>query len=310
MEMLVLAVVFAVLVIVYVRFGVYIVQQSERMVIERLGSYNRTLEPGINFIIPVLDQPRSIKVRRYQRGLIERELSLSLVEEKRIDVRETVLDFPKQPVVTADNVSVEVNGALYYQIYDPKAAVYEVENFAQAIEILAKTTLRSEVGKMELDRLFESREQINERLAIVLDEAGQKWGLRVNRVEIQDIHVPSDIQESMHKQMAAERNRRATVTEARGQKEAEIEVAEGERQAAILRAEGQKQAIKEVLGAAEGTEGLAAKDVVAYLLALQYLETLPDIAKEGERVFLPYEATGVMASIEAIRDIIPQRTGG
>jgi regulator of protease activity HflC (stomatin/prohibitin superfamily) len=215
-----------------------------------------------------------------------------------------VLDFPGQPMITADNVSVRINGALYFQITDPKKTVYEVENFMQAIEVLAKTSLRSEVGKMELDKLFESRAEINERLAAVMDEAGDKWGVKVNRVEIQDIEVPHDIEEAMHKQMSAERARRAVVTEASGAREAEIARAEGEKRAAILRAEGQRQAIQQVLSAAEGAD-LKASDVVSYLLALQYLETLPHIAKDGERVFIPYEATAIMSAMEAIKNVVP-----
>jgi regulator of protease activity HflC (stomatin/prohibitin superfamily) len=284
--------------------GIKIVQQSERVVIERLGSYNRTLQPGINLIVPFIDKARSVKMRRYRSaGIVSGgELEQRMVEETKIDIRETVLDFPSQPVVTNDNVSVSINGALYFQIVDPQKAVYEVENLTQAIEILAKTTLRSEIGKTELDKLFESRDEINQKLAAVMDEAGDKWGVKVSRVEIQDIEIPNDIQQSMHTQMAAERQRRATVTEANGEREAEIARAEGEKRAAILRAEGQQQAIETVLRAGQGG-GLEAKDVVSYLLGLQYLETLPNIAKDGERVLLPYEATAFLGTIEAIRDV-------
>jgi regulator of protease activity HflC (stomatin/prohibitin superfamily) len=302
----ILIIFFAALVILFLSKAVVIVQQSERVVIERLGGFHAILDPGINLIIPLMDKPRSIKIRRHREAgrIGAKELVPQMVEESRIDVRETVLDFPGQPMITADNVSVRINGALYFQIIDPKKAVYEVENFMQAIEVLAKTSLRSEVGKMELDKLFESRAEINERLAMVMDEAGDKWGVKVNRVEIQDIEVPKDIEEAMHKQMSAERARRAMVTEANGQRAAEIARAEGEKQAAILRAEGQRQAIQQVLSAAEGSD-LKATDVVSYLTALQYMEVLPHIAKQGERVFLPYEATSLMATVEAIRNIMP-----
>jgi regulator of protease activity HflC (stomatin/prohibitin superfamily) len=297
---------FAALVVSALVKGAMIVQQSERVVMERLGSFHRILEPGINFVIPFVDRPRSIKVRRYRESgrIGAKELVPQMVEETRIDVRETVLDFPGQPVVTGDNVSVRVNGALYFQIVEPKNAVYEVENFTQAIEVLAKTSLRSEIGRMELDKLFESRAEINERLAAVMDEAGDKWGVKVNRVEIQDIEYPKDIEEAMHKQMSAERSRRAVVTEANGAREAEVARAEGEKQAAILRAEGQRQAIQKVLSAAEGSD-LKATDVVAYLMALEYMEVLPQIAKQGERVFVPYEATGVLSALETIKNIRP-----
>lgn len=303
---LVIFVVLFFLIALFLSKGLMIVQQSERVVIERLGSFHTTLEPGINLVIPVIDQPRSIKMRRYtSAGLVgSKTLEQRLVEEHKIDIRETVLDFPSQAVVTADNVSVQINGALYFQIMDVMKAVYEVENLIQAIEVLAKTSLRSEIGRMELDKIFESRAEINERLAVVMDEAGDKWGVKVNRVEIQDIHIPKDVEEAMHRQMAAERSRRALVTEANGKREAEIAQAEGERQAAILRANGQKKAIQEVLAAAQGAD-LSAKDVVSYLTALTYMDTLPNIAKDGERVFIPYEATAIMSAIEAIKNITP-----
>lgn len=301
---LIVVVVLVAAIAIFLASGIKIVQQSERVVVERLGSYNRMLQPGINLIVPFIDKPRSVKMRRYRStGIVSGgELEQRMVEETKIDIRETVLDFPSQPVVTNDNVSVSINGALYFQIVDPVKSVYEVENLTQAIEILAKTTLRSEIGKTELDKLFESRDEINQKLAAVMDEAGDKWGVKVSRVEIQDIEIPHDIQQSMHTQMAAERQRRATVTEANGEREAEIARAEGEKRAAILRAEGQQQAIETVLRAGQGG-GLEAKDVVSYLLGLQYLETLPNIAKNGERVLLPYEATSFLGTIEAIRDI-------
>jgi regulator of protease activity HflC (stomatin/prohibitin superfamily) len=294
------------LVAVFLAKGLMVVQQSERVVIERLGGFHRVLQPGINLIIPVIDKPRSIKMRRYtSTGLVGgKALEQRVVEEARIDIRETVLDFPSQAVVTADNVSIQINGALYFQIMEVQKAVYEVENLIQAIEVLAKTSLRSEIGRMELDKIFESRAEINERLAAVMDEAGDKWGVKVNRVEIQDIHIPEDVEQAMHRQMTAERARRALVTEANGKREAEIAQAEGERQAAILRASGQQEAIRLVLAAAEGSD-LTAKDVVSYLTALTYMDTLPNIAKEGERVLIPYEATGVLSALEAIRNIGP-----
>ena len=305
----VLLIVLLALVAVFLAKGLMIVQQSERVVIERLGGFHKVLDPGINLIIPVVDKPRSIKMRRYtSTGLVGgKALEQRLVEESRIDIRETVLDFPSQAVVTADNVSIQINGALYFQIMEVKQAVYEVENLIQAIEVLAKTSLRSEIGRMELDKIFESRAEINERLAAVMDEAGDKWGVKVNRVEIQDIHIPKDVEEAMHRQMTAERSRRALVTEANGKREAEIAQAEGEKQGAILRASGQQEAIRLVLAAAQGSD-LTAKDVVSYLTALTYMDTLPNIAREGDRVLIPYEATGVLSALEAIRNIAPITT--
>ncbi|MCC4264724.1 SPFH/Band 7/PHB domain protein [Oceanimonas baumannii] len=309
--MLIIALVFTVLVLALVIKGLMIVQQSEAVVIERLGSYQKTLSPGINWIIPFVDKPRSIKVRRYQ--AIDGENVAVVQEETRIDRRETVLDFPGQSVITADNVSVTVNGALYFQVIDPERAVYQTENLIQAIEILAKTSLRSEVGKMELDKLFESRQEINDKLQLVMDEAGNKWGVKVTRVEIQDILIPAEVEDAMRKQMAAERERRALVLQANGEREAAIAraegekrsnilVAEGEREAAILLAEGQRQAIDQVLAA--GSDRLDPQMVVGYLLGLEYLKTLPEIGKEGDRIFLPYEASSVLGAVGSIEALL------
>ncbi|AEY01738.1 hypothetical protein GU3_09910 [Oceanimonas sp. GK1] len=309
--MLIIALVFTVLVLALVIKGLMIVQQSEAVVIERLGSYQKTLSPGINWIIPFVDKPRSIKVRRYQ--AIGGENVPVVQEETRIDRRETVLDFPGQSVITADNVSVTVNGALYFQVIDPERAVYQAENLIQAIEILAKTSLRSEVGKMELDKLFESRQEINDKLQIVMDEAGNKWGVKVTRVEIQDINIPAEVEDAMRKQMAAERERRALVLQASGEREAAIAraegekrsnilVAEGEREAAILMADGQRQAIDKVLSA--GSDRLDPQLVIGYLLGLEYLKTLPEIGKDGDRIFLPYEASSVLGAVGSIEALL------
>lgn len=311
---LIVALVFTVLILVFIVKGLMIVQQSEAVVIERLGSYRKTLSPGINWIIPFVDKPRSIKVRRYQ--AIGGESVAMVNEETRIDRRETVLDFPGQSVVTADNVSVNVNGALYFQITDPERAVYQTENLIQAIEVLAKTSLRSEMGKMELDKLFESRQEINDKLQLVMDGAGNKWGVKVTRVEIQDIVIPAEVEDAMRKQMAAERERRALVLRASGEREAAIAkaegekrssilVAEGNKEAAILMAEGQRQAIDQVLAA--GQEKLDPQLVVGYLLGLEYLKALPDIAKEGDRVFLPYEASNVLGAVGSIEALLKGR---
>ncbi|MBR9856801.1 MAG: SPFH/Band 7/PHB domain protein [Gammaproteobacteria bacterium] len=309
--MLVIALVFTVLILVLIIKGLMIIQQSEAVVIERLGSYNKTLSPGVNWVIPFVDKPRSIKVRRYQ--AIGGENVAIVQEETRIDRRETVLDFPGQSVITADNVSVTVNGALYFQVIDPERAVYQTENLIQAIEILAKTSLRSEMGKMELDKLFESRQEINDKLQLVMDEAGNKWGVKVTRVEIQDILIPAEVEDAMRKQMAAERERRALVLRASGEREAAIAkaegekrssvlVAEGRKEAAILMAQGQREAIDQVLAA--GNEKLEPQLVVGYLLGLEYLKTLPEIGKEGDRIFLPFEASSVLGAVGSIEALL------
>ncbi len=216
--------------------GLVVVRQSEVMVIERLGSYHRLLESGINLIIPFIEQPRAITMVRYRK--MGEEYQAVTSHEARIDRRETVMDFPGQPVVTTDNVTVRINGALYYQIIDPKRAVYEVENMSQAVEVLAKTTLRSVVGKMELDRLFESRAEVNNEIQAAMEEPASKWGVKISRVEVQDIAMPGEVEEAMRLQMAAERKRRATVTEAEGEKAAAIAMAQGQRESAILNAQG------------------------------------------------------------------------
>ncbi|MDH2433401.1 paraslipin [Pokkaliibacter sp. MBI-7] len=305
---LLITLVIAVLAMVILIKGLRIVQQSEAVVIERLGSYHKTLEPGVNWIVPFVDLPRAIKVKRY----MGEHAAAIMVETSRIDRRETVLDFPGQSVITTDNVSVMINGVLYYQIIDPQRAVYQVENLIQSIEVLAKTTLRSEIGKMELDKLFESRQEINASLETVLDEAANKWGVKVTRVEIQDIQIPDEIQDAMRKQMTAERERRAVVRRAEGERQAAIETAEGERQAAILRAQGEREAS---ILTAEGqqqainllTEALGSdvdkSKVIGYLIAKDYLNTLPQIAKDGERVFLPYEASATLGSLGMISEL-------
>lgn len=300
--------------------GLRIVNQSEAIVIERLGKYNRVLESGINWIIPFIEQPRAITLRRYKAS---GGTNVAVVENvTRIDRRETVLDFPDQAVVTSDNVNIKVNGALYFQIISAKAATYEVENFVQAVEVLAKTSLRSEIGKMELDKLFESRDEINSALQKTMDEVGDKWGVKVTRVEIQDIAMPNEVQEAMQQQMTAERKRRATVTEANGQKEAAIATAEGQKQADILTADGEKQA---TIARAEGDKQAAAlraegeqqaierilaqlgegqqDQAVSYLFGLKYVEQLPHMAQQGDRVFLPYEASALLSGFGSLKEL-------
>ncbi|QEW07349.1 SPFH domain-containing protein [Nitrincola iocasae] len=313
---LLISLVIAVMAVLLIIKGLKIVQQSEAVVIERLGSYHKTLSPGINWIIPFVDLPRSIKMRRYQ--LINNQQVAAIVEETRIDRRETVLDFPSQSVITGDNVSVTINGALYFQVIDPERAVYQAENLVQAIEILAKTSLRSEVGRMELDKLFESRQEINDRLQIVMDEAGNKWGVKVTRVEIQDIDIPRDVEDAMRKQMTAERERRALVLQASGEREAAIAraqgekesavlVAEGDKTASILRAEGEREAINQIVAAGDGQ--IDHQLVIGYLLGLEYLNTLPNIAKNGDRVFLPFESSSVLGAVGSLQQLLNQAPG-
>lgn len=291
--------------------GLVVIRQSEVMVIERLGSFHRLLESGVNIIIPFLERPRAITMIRYRK--LGEEYQAITSDETRIDRRETVMDFPGQPVVTTDNVTVTINGALYYQIIDPKRAVYEVENMSQAVEVLAKTTLRSVVGKMELDKLFESRAEVNNEIQSAMEDAASKWGVKISRVEVQDIAMPEEVESAMRLQMAAERKRRATVTEAEGEKAAAIAMAQGQRESAILnaqgdkesailRAQGEQESIRLVLSAMGETEENK-RAVVGYLLGQSYIKALPTMARDGERVFVPYESSALLGSMGMFRDL-------
>jgi len=307
MEGLILFIVLAVLVGVFISMGITMIPQRRAMVIERLGKFHRVLNPGLNLIIPFVDQPRPITMLQF-----EGKQKVVRTETK-IDLREILLDFPSQAVVTRDNVGVTIDGVIYYQIMDPQASVYGAENLVLAIQTLAQTTLRSEIGKMELDDIFENRETINKQMEAVMDEAGQKWGLKVNRVEIRDISMPEDIVQAMNQQMVAERTRRATVREAEGYKEAEIRRAEGDRDAAIARAEGDKQeAVLRAQGEKEAIELIVQslhnhpegpKAGVNYLIAQRYIGMLPELAKDGDRVFVPMEGTALLSSLGGMRDL-------
>jgi regulator of protease activity HflC (stomatin/prohibitin superfamily) len=202
-----------VLVIALVVMGFRIVQQSETMVIERLGRFDRTLNSGINIIWPIIDQPRKI-MWRYLKEETNGKSVIQKLNVTRIDLRETVYDFPKQSVITKDNVVTEINAILYFQITDPVKAVYEIANLPDAIEKLTQTTLRNVIGEMDLDETLTSRDIINSKLRNVLDDATHKWGVKVNRVELQDINPPHDIRDAMEKQMRAERDKRAKILEA------------------------------------------------------------------------------------------------
>jgi regulator of protease activity HflC (stomatin/prohibitin superfamily) len=303
------------LVVIYILKGIKIVSQSETMIIERLGKYNRTLNAGINVILPVIEQAKETIVRR-QNGAMTRST--------RIDMREQVYDFDKQSVITKDNVMTEINALLYFQIVDPMKAVYEIQNLPVAIEKLTQTTLRNVVGEMELDETLTSRDTINSKLRNVLDDATNKWGVKVNRVELQDITPPESIRRTMELQMQAERNRRAEILKAEGEKQsqilnsegekqAEINAAEAEKQANILKAEGEARA-KVLQAEAEATairniaEAVADRgaDPVNYLLAVKYIEALKEVAggQENKTVYLPYEASNLLGSLGGIKEML------
>ena len=206
-----------VLAMVIVIRGLRIVKQSEALVVERLGRYRTTMTAGINILIPFVDRPRASVWRYAKEGPMgERVVAYKMLE--RIDMRETVFDFPRQSVITRDNVVTEINALIYFQITDPVKSVYEISNLPNAIEKLTQTTLRNVLGELDLDECLSSRDTINTKLRAILDEATNKWGVKVNRVELQDINPPQDIKEAMEKQMRAERSRRAQIIEAEGTK--------------------------------------------------------------------------------------------
>ncbi len=301
----------AVLAIAFALRGIKIVQQSETVIVERLGKYHSTLTSGLNIIIPFLDRPRQIIWRYSTEGAMGNTI-VKYVKENRIDLRETVYDFPKQNVITKDNIVTEINALIYFQVMDPVRAVYEIANLPQAIEKLTQTSLRNVIGEMDLDDTLSSRDTINSKLQEILDDATNKWGVKVNRVELQDINPPMDIREAMEKQMRAERDKRATILEAEGNKQSQVLEAEGERQADITRAEGEAQAriavaqaeaeaIKVVTEAVQNTG-----DPVNYLVAMKYLETLKEMTsgQDNKVVYIPYEATGVLSSVGGIKDLL------
>ncbi|MDX8389984.1 MAG: SPFH domain-containing protein [Mariprofundaceae bacterium] len=316
---LMVALAFAFVAMVFVYKGIVVIRNSERMVIERLGSYSRTLTPGINFIVPFLDQSREFIWKTTPgssalgRLLGEADDSnyTRLQTVSRIDIRETVLDFPSQTVITRDNVSVMINALLYIEITNPHDAVYRIANLPNAIEKLAQTTLRSLVGEMELDKTLSSREDINTRLQLTLDEAADDWGAKVKRVEVQDLNVPREVQEAMEKQMRAERDKRASILEAEGERRSSILRAEGEKQSAILVAEGNREARvleaegeKEALGKLK--DALGENGFSQYLIAIRYLDTLNTIGASGEgdkTVFMPIDATATLGAIGGIKEL-------
>ena len=249
----ILASVVVIFAIVVISAGVKVVPQSETRVIERLGRFHSVLSPGLNFIIPFIDKPKTIYTRRVEQGMGGRHV-VRTVATTVIDLREQVYDFPSQQVITRDNVTTEINALLYFQITDPKKAVYEIDNLPNAIEKLTQTSLRNVIGELELDETLTSRDTINTKLQAILDDATNKWGVKVNRVELQDITPPESVRVAMEKQMQAERNRRAEILNAEGEKQSlilrsegekasQINKAEARKQSEILRAEGDAQAI-------------------------------------------------------------------
>ena len=322
MGALVIVGIIALIAIIYVLMGFTIVQQSETRVVERLGKYDRTLQSGINFILPIIDRARPI-YSRYERASIDGTIVVTRLSDK-IDLREQVYDFPKQSVITKDNVTTTINALLYFQIVEPIKAVYEIDNLPNAIEKLTQTTLRNVIGELELDETLTSRDTINSKLRAVLDDATNKWGVKVNRVELQDITPPESVRRSMEQQMQAERERRAKVLEARGQKESmilqsegekesQINQAEAERQTQILKAQGEAdarilQATAEAEAIRKVAEAIATTktDPATYMLVNRYIETLKEVAsgQDSKVVYLPYESSNLMSALGALTDLV------
>ncbi len=316
----------ALFVIAFAVKGLVMIQQAQVMVVERLGKFHRILGSGIHIIWPIFETPRRIEWK-YIKVMPDGRQIIIHKSINRIDLRETVYDFPRQSVITKDNVVIEINALLYFQITDPKKAVYEIVNLPDAIEKLTQTTLRNVIGELDLDETLASRDTINRKLRNILDEATDKWGVKVNRVELQDINPPKDIKEAMEKQMRAERDRRAIILQAEGEKrskilqaegvrESEIQRANGEKQAKILRAEGEAEAkIKVAEAEAKAiefiTESIAKSkgNPSQYLIAIKYIETLREMVsgKNNKVVYLPVEATGVLSSLGGISEMFKER---
>ncbi|MDE5941919.1 MAG: SPFH/Band 7/PHB domain protein [Muribaculaceae bacterium] len=309
------------LAIVIISAGVKVVPQSETRVIERLGRFHSVLSPGLNFIIPFVDRPKIIYTRRTD--TIGGRSLVRTVATNVIDLREQVYDFPSQQVITRDNVTTEINALLYFQITDPKKAVYEIDNLPNAIEKLTQTSLRNVIGELELDETLTSRDTINTKLQAILDDATNKWGVKVNRVELQDITPPESVRVAMEKQMQAERNRRAEILNAEGEKQSLILRSEGEKasrineaeahkQSEILRAEGEARAI--ILNAEAEAEAIRRvaeavavgnTDPATYMLAMKYIDTLREMTsgQDNKTVYIPYEASSVLSSLGSIRTL-------
>src|SRR6201996_2925499 len=267
---LVIVAVIVLIVLLTVVRSIRIVPQARARNVERFGRYRKTLEPGMNFIVPFVDRVKA-----------------------QIDLREQVVSFDSQPVITEDNLVVQIDTVLFFQVTDPKAADYEIVNYILAIEQLTATMLRSVIGSMDLEQTLTSRDKINTLLRGVLDDASGKWGIRVTRVEIKAIAPPKSVKDAMEKQMRAEREKRAAILNAEGQRQSQILTAEGDRQAEILRAEGEAQAISQVFSS------IHRNDPDPKLLAYQYLQTLPQLANGAGNTFwvIPSEVTTALKAV-------------
>ena len=286
------------IILVIAAMSIKIVKQSEVYVIERLGKFYKVADAGLTIIIPFFDHVRSV-----------------------VSLKQQTMDVPPQGVITKDNVTITIDTVVFYQITDPAKAVYEIQSLKKGIEYLAITTIRDIIGKMDLDQTFSSRDGINNQLRVVLDEATDRWGCKIDRVEIKDITPPADIRDAMEKEMNAERNKRALILESEAERQSAITIAEGKKQAAILEAEADKESkIRRAIGEAQAIREVAdakAKEIeMIYdamkkadpndkLVQLKSLEALEEVAKgEANKVFIPFEATRALSSLGAVKEVL------
>ncbi len=292
-----LIILFIIIVIIALK-SIKVVRQSEVYIIERLGKFYKIADAGLTIIVPFVDTVRSV-----------------------VSLKQQTMDVPPQGVITSDNVTITIDTVVFYKITDPAKAVYEIQSLKKGIEYLAITTIRDIVGKMELDETFSSRDMINDKLRVILDEATDQWGCKIDRVEIKDITPPQDIRDAMEKQMNAERNKRALILQAEGERQSAITLAEGRKEAAILDAEADREAaIRRATGQADAIKQVAeakAKEIqMVYdammkanpndkLVQLKSLEALKEIADgEANKVFIPFEATSALSSLGAIKEVL------
>lgn len=290
-----------IIILIIATMSIKIVKQSEVYIIERLGKFYKVADAGLTIIVPFLDHVRSV-----------------------VSLKQQTMDVPPQGVITKDNVTITIDTVVFYQITDPAKAVYEIQSLKKGIEYLAITTIRDIIGKMNLDETFSSRDGINNKLRIVLDEATDRWGCKIDRVEIKDINPPADIRDAMEKEMNAERNKRAMILESEAQRQSAITIAEGKKQAAILEAEADKESrIRRAVGEAQAIKEVAeakAKEIqMVYdamkkadpndkLVQLKSLEALEEVAKgDANKVFIPFEATSALSSLGAMKEIVTDK---
>ena len=290
-----------IIILIIAAMSIKIVKQSEVYIIERLGKFYKVADAGLTIIVPFLDHVRSV-----------------------VSLKQQTMDVPPQGVITKDNATITIDTVVFYQITDPAKAVYEIQSLKKGIEYLAITTIRDIIGKMNLDETFSSRDGINNKLRIVLDEATDRWGCKIDRVEIKDINPPADIRDAMEKEMNAERNKRAMILESEAQRQSAITIAEGKKQAAILEAEADKESrIRRAVGEAQAIKEVAeakAKEIqMVYdamkkadpndkLVQLKSLEALEEVAKgDANKVFIPFEATSALSSLGAMKEIVTDK---